>query len=114
MMQGWVLGSTDVFVTISAVAWSGWLLVIAWRQAAIHAVSGASADHFLGFGTFEITLPLGPSVGLGVHHTTFLRRTVNSDRPDDIRRFPELRIFLTWTDVTWPASGVPQPTTRAP
>jgi len=34
MMQGWVLGSTDVFVTISAVAWSGWLLVIGWRQAA--------------------------------------------------------------------------------
>ena len=80
----------------------------------IHAVSGASADHFLGFGSFEVTVPLGTNVGLGVHHSTFLRRTINSDRPDDIRRFPELRIFLTWTKVTWPESGVPQPTASAP
>ncbi len=80
----------------------------------IHAVSGASADHFLGFGGFEITLPLGSAIGLGIHNTTFLRRSVNSDRPDEIRRFPELRIFLTWTQVTWPRSGMPQPTAPAP
>jgi hypothetical protein len=64
----------------------------------IHAVSGASADHFIGFGGFEITLPLGSTLGLGVHNTTFLRRSVNSDRRDEVRRFPELRIFLTWTE----------------
>ena len=70
----------------------------------IHAVSGASADHFLGYGGFEVTMPLGSSIGLGIHNTTFLRRSVNSDRPDELRRFPELRIFLTWTDVTRPRS----------
>jgi len=80
----------------------------------IHAVSGASADHFLGFGGFEITMPLGSSIGLGIHNTTFLRRSVSAGLPDDVRRFPELRIFLTWTDVTWPRSGVPQPTASVP
>jgi uncharacterized protein DUF3943 len=80
----------------------------------IHAVSGASADHFLAFGGFEITLPLGTTIGLGIHNTTFLRRSVNSDRPDEIRRFPELRVFLTWTQVSWPRFGVPQPTAPAP
>jgi hypothetical protein len=80
----------------------------------IHSVSGARADHFIGFGGFDVNVPLGNSLGLGFYNTTFLRRSVNYDRPDDVRRFPELRISLTWTEVTWPRSGVPQPTASAP
>lgn len=77
----------------------GWTYFAFFAQSEyIHAVSGASADHFLGFGGFELNAPLGSTIGLGIHHTTFLRRSVNSDRPDDVRRFPELRIFLTWTE----------------
>jgi hypothetical protein len=72
--------------------------VVAHTQTAyVHAVSGASADHYIGFGGFELAVPIARGVGIGVHATHFSRASQYSDRPDETRDFPELRLLVNWT-----------------
>jgi hypothetical protein len=63
----------------------------------VHAVSGASADHLIVFGGAELTIPIARGFGVSVHATNFNRVSHYSDRPDDRRDYPELRILAAWT-----------------
>lgn len=63
----------------------------------IHAVSGASANHTIGFVGAELNIPLVRDFGLAIHATTFTRTSHYSDRPGDHRDYPELRILGVWT-----------------
>ena len=72
----------------------------------LHTVSGASADHYILFGGFEATVPvpLVRGLGVGIHATHFARRSVYSDRPDETKDYPELRLVLNWTAAAFPRS----------
>ncbi|HEX9705056.1 MAG TPA: DUF3943 domain-containing protein [Gemmatimonadales bacterium] len=80
-------------------------LTVHSQAAYVHAVSGASADHYIGFGGVELTVPIVRRLGLGVHATHFSRASQYSDRPDDARDFPELRLLLNWTAASRPAAA---------
>lgn len=67
------------------------------RTEAIHAVSGASADHIIAFGGFEMTVPITRGLGIAAHTTYFTRHSIFSDRPDEQRTYPELRLLAVWT-----------------
>jgi hypothetical protein len=67
------------------------------RSEFVHSVSGAEADHFVGFGGLELTIPVAYHLSLGVHSGYYRRRSRYSDKPDETREFPELRLFLVWT-----------------
>lgn len=73
----------------------------------VHAVSGATADHFVGFVGLEVSVPIAYGMGVAVHATHFSRLSRYSDRPDDTRDFPEVRLLLTWTAVGRPTGGAP-------
>ena len=74
------------------------------QTAYVHAVSGASADHYIGFGGLEMTLPVPwvRGMGVGLHATHFARRSVYSDGPDETRDYPELRLVMNWTAAAFP------------
>jgi len=67
----------------------------------IHAVSGASADHGVLFGGWELNVPIVRGLGLAIHATNFNRVSHYSDPAanprTDRRYFPELRILAVWT-----------------
>jgi hypothetical protein len=63
----------------------------------VHAVSGASADHTIWFTGAELTLPIARSLGVAAHATYFTRLSRYTDRPDDRRDYPELRLLAVWT-----------------
>ena len=63
----------------------------------LHSLSGASADHVIGFGGTEITIPIARGLGVAVHATHFSRTSRYSDRPSDRRDYPEVRLLVVWT-----------------
>jgi hypothetical protein len=71
--------------------------VLRGRTEYVHSVSGAEADHVVGFGGLEVTVPLVYDLGVGFHTAYYRRRSRYSDQPEEAREFPEVRLFLTWT-----------------
>lgn len=67
------------------------------RTEYIHSVSGAEADHVVGFGGLEVTIPVAYNLGIGFHTAYYRRRSRYSDQPEDMREFPEVRLYLAWT-----------------
>jgi hypothetical protein len=64
----------------------------------LHSLSGASADHVIGFGGLEITVPITRhGLGVAAHFTHFSRTSRYSDRPRDRRDYPEARLLVVWT-----------------
>lgn len=84
--------------------WGVTFVTVHGQTAYVHAVSGAAADHYVGFGGVELAVPLVGHLGLGVHATHFSRASQYSDRPDDARDFPELRFLLNWTAAARPTA----------
>jgi hypothetical protein len=72
-------------------------LMLHSRTEAVHAISGASADHIIAFGGFELTVPIARGFGVAAHATYFTRHSMFSDRPDERRTYPELRLLAVWT-----------------
>lgn len=70
----------------------------------IHAVSGAAAEHIVAFGGAELTIPIVRGFGLAIHATDFHRVSNYTDRPDDRRDYPEVRILAVWTRFGFQAS----------
>jgi hypothetical protein len=68
----------------------------------VHAVSGASADHYVEADGLEITVPVRGRLGLTAQSIVYARRSRYSDGPDKKRRFPEIRVLLSWTSVSHP------------
>lgn len=63
----------------------------------VRSVSGATADHLAHFGGFEFTVPVARDFGIGIHTGYFNRLSRYSDRPDQRREYPEVRLISTWT-----------------
>lgn len=72
------------------------------RSELLHAVSGATADHLIAFGGAELTIPLTRGMGLAAHTTVFTRTSRYTDRPDETRQYPELRLLVVWTRAGFP------------
>lgn len=72
----------------------------------LHSVSGASADHYVLFTGLEGTLGIGRGMGLGLCLSTYARSSRYTDKGPDDRKFPELRMFVTWTAARGPGRGV--------
>jgi len=66
----------------------------------VHAVSGASADHYVEASGLELTLPVTRRFGLTAQGIDYGRLSRYSDRPDQERQFPEVRVLLSWTWVS--------------
>jgi len=73
-----------------------WLAVNS-RLAWVHTVSGAEANHRVGFGNTELRIPVAGNVGVGLHTGYFERRSRYADGSEDRREFPEVRLFMTLT-----------------
>jgi hypothetical protein len=76
------------------------------RSEFVHSVSGAEADHFVGFGGLELTIPVAYNLSLGLHSGYYRRESRYSDKPSETREFPELRLFLVWTSSR--STAIPQ------
>jgi hypothetical protein len=72
-------------------------LMLHTRTELVHTISGASSDHIITFGGFELTVPVARGFGLAAHATYFTRRSLFTDRPIERRRYPELRLLAVWT-----------------
>ncbi len=72
-------------------------LTLIGRTEYIHSVSGAKADHVVGFGGTELDLPVARGLGIGLHTLVYTRRSRYSDRPVESRDIPEIRLLLNWT-----------------
>ena len=66
------------------------------RTEFVHSVSGASANHLVNFGSFEVAVPIVKNFGVGLHTSYYSRRSRYSDRAEEFREFPEVRLFLMW------------------
>jgi len=73
------------------------LLTFTTHTEYLHSVSGATADHYVGFGGLEATLPIRGGAGIGATIGYFSRLSRYSDKAAESREFPEARVFLTWT-----------------
>ncbi len=82
-------------------------LTLIGRTEYVHSVSGAEADHVVGFGGFEADIPLARGLGAGVHAVYYSRRSRYADGTVDQREFPELRLLLNWTRNVRPSSTAP-------
>jgi hypothetical protein len=67
-------------------------------------VSGASADHYVGFAGLELTVPVARRWGIGAYLSSHDRTSQYSDKPDERRVFPEFRMFITWTSAYRPGA----------
>ena len=64
----------------------------------IHSVSGASANHKVGFVGVELNVPIFKSFAIAGHSTLFRRRSKYTDgTPPDNRNYTEARLLLIWT-----------------
>lgn len=72
------------------------------RSEYIHTVSGASADHNVSFGGLELTLPIALDLSVAFQGRFYNRMSRYSDRPDEMREFPEFGVLLMWTDAKLP------------
>lgn len=64
----------------------------------IHSVSGASANHKVGFVGVELNVPIMKGFAIAGHSTLFRRRSTYTDgTPDDKRNYTEARLLLIWT-----------------
>jgi len=72
------------------------------RNEFVHTVSGASADHIVNISGLEITVPIAWGLGVALHTEYYTRTSRYSDKPDEMREFPEARIYLTWTSASRP------------
>jgi hypothetical protein len=67
----------------------------------LHSVSGASADHGIVFGGWELNVPIARGLGLAFHATNFNRVSKYTDPAAnprvDRRYYPEVRILAVWT-----------------
>jgi hypothetical protein len=62
------------------------------------AVSGASADHSVNFGGFELNVPIVRGIAAAWHSTVFARSSYYHDgSPRDKRDYREMRFLLMWT-----------------
>jgi Domain of unknown function (DUF3943) len=78
-------------------------LTLYGRSEYVHSVSGAAADHVVGFGGVEATIPVAFNLGLGLHGGYFSRVSRYPDQPEEKREFPEIRLFLVWTAAAFPS-----------
>ena len=63
----------------------------------MHTVDGAQADHWAQSLRFDLIAPLKGRLGVGTT-ADFIRRKSYYDAADDVlQRFPQLRVYLTWT-----------------
>ena len=67
------------------------------RTEYVHSVSGASADHVIGFAALEAAVPLVGNLGLSVQANSFHRLSRYTGLPEIRREYPELRLLLAWT-----------------
>ena len=74
------------------------------RNEFVHTVSGASADHIVNISGLEITVPIAWGLGVALHSEYYTRTSRYSDKPDEMREFPEARIYLTWTSASRPGA----------
>lgn len=72
-------------------------LTLYGRSEYLHSVSGARAHHYVGFGGAEVVLPVAFNLGVGAHSGYFRRFSRYTDRAEESRDYPELRLFLVWT-----------------
>lgn len=69
----------------------------------LRSVSGAPADHTIGFTGFDLTIPVTSRLGIGAYLSGDGRRSYYTDLPKSIRSYRETRIYVTYTF----ASGSP-------
>ena len=63
----------------------------------MHTVDGAQADHWAQGLRFDLIIPVKGKVGVG-STAEFIRRKSYYDAADDVmQRFPQLRVYLSWT-----------------
>lgn len=72
-------------------------LTLHGRTEYMHSISGASADHIIGFTALEANVPVIANVGLALQANTYHRLSRYAGMTDDLRDYPELRVLLTWT-----------------
>ena len=77
-------------------------LIFAAQSEYVHAISGASADHYINSANLEFTIPVRRQLGITFQGIGYTRTSRYTDRPDDQRRHPELRLFLSWTSISHP------------
>jgi hypothetical protein len=72
------------------------------RTEYLHSISGAAADHNVSLGSLELSLPVAARPGAGLQLAYFNRLSRYLDRPDELREFPQARLFLEWTGAILP------------
>jgi hypothetical protein len=90
----------DLGLTHRGVTYLSWYS----RAEYLHSVSGASADHYVGFAGLELTVPVARRWGIGAYVSSYDRTSQYSDQPDERRVFPEFRLFVTWTSTYRPGA----------
>ena len=73
----------------------------------VHSVSGSPANHFTQRPSVEVALPVTRFVGLGAFAGWYTRHSTYTGRPDEVRTYPDLRVYLVWR--TRPHPSAPEP-----
>lgn len=67
------------------------------RTEYLHTISGARADHVVGMGALEASVPINGRIGVGLHSAYFRRTSRYAEGPDQVRDFPQTSLFIEWT-----------------